>query len=71
MIEIGYLLGVGKVVVAVNTGLTIHFHLILTLIIMVTFYMLRKSTKMEKKASIRDMNQYRFARSDARIFCDG
>lgn len=48
MNEIGYLLGVGKVVVAVNTCLTIHFHLILTLIIMVTFYMLRKSTKMEK-----------------------
>lgn len=70
MNEIGYLLGVGKVVVAVNTGLTTHFHLILTLIIMVTFYMLRKSTKMEKSLH-RDMNQYRFTRSDARIFCDG
>lgn len=57
-------------VVAVNTCLTIPFHLILTLKIMVTFYMLRKSTKMEKKPPNRDMNQYRFARSDARIFCD-
>lgn len=67
MNKIGYLQGVGRVVVA---GLTIPFHLILTLIIMVKFYMLRKSTKMEK-ASNRGTTQYRVGRSDARIFCDG
>lgn len=48
MNEIGYLQGVGRMVVPVNTCLTIPFHLILTLIIMVMFYMLWKSTKMQK-----------------------
>lgn len=70
MNEIGYLQGVGRMVVPVNTCLTIPFHLILTLIIMVMFYMLWKSTKMQK-ASNRDMNQHTFGRSDVRIFCDG
>lgn len=49
MNEIGYLQGVGRMVVPVNTCLTIPFHLILTLIIMGMFYMLRKSTKMQKR----------------------
>ena len=70
MNEIGYLQGVSRVVVPVNTCLTIPFHLILTLIIMVMFYMLRKFIKVEKTSN-RDTNQHRFGRSDARIFCDG
>lgn len=51
MNEIGYLQGVGRVVMPVNTCLTIPFHLILTLIIMVLFYLLRKSTKMKKASN--------------------